>query len=129
VQVTNIALQLVITNICKLIFVTFGRAGTHLVVVDDVDVAEVDKADEQRLNLLHWKPSFRSECGPTIEIYDATFLQPEHGSCPGWGANPGSFDFAYFLIPSLYRGATAASQLNPILGSGGILSSLSRKIG
>jgi hypothetical protein len=23
--------------------------------------------------------------------------------CPGWGANPGSFDFAYFLILSLYR--------------------------
>jgi hypothetical protein len=22
---------------------------------------------------------------------------------PGWGANPGSFDFAYFVIPSLYR--------------------------
>jgi hypothetical protein len=28
--------------------------------------------------------------------------------CPGWGANPGSFDFVYFLIPSLYRWATAA---------------------
>jgi hypothetical protein len=24
-----------------------------------------------------------------------------------WGANPGSFDFVYFLIPSLYRWATA----------------------
>jgi hypothetical protein len=23
--------------------------------------------------------------------------------CPVWGANPGSFDFVYFLIPSLYR--------------------------
>jgi hypothetical protein len=23
--------------------------------------------------------------------------------CLGWGANPGSFDFVYFLIPSLYR--------------------------
>jgi hypothetical protein len=23
--------------------------------------------------------------------------------CPGWGANPGSFDFIYFFIPSLYR--------------------------
>jgi hypothetical protein len=22
---------------------------------------------------------------------------------PGWGANPGSFDFVYFLIPSLNR--------------------------
>jgi hypothetical protein len=22
---------------------------------------------------------------------------------PGWGANPGSFDFVYFLIPLLYR--------------------------
>jgi hypothetical protein len=30
--------------------------------------------------------------------------------CPGWGANPGSFDFVYFLIPSLYRSATAAPQ-------------------
>jgi hypothetical protein len=28
--------------------------------------------------------------------------------CPGWGANPGSFDFVDFLIPSLYRWATAA---------------------
>jgi hypothetical protein len=23
--------------------------------------------------------------------------------CPGWGANPGSFAFVYFLFPSLYR--------------------------
>jgi hypothetical protein len=23
--------------------------------------------------------------------------------CPGWGANTGSFDLIYFLIPSLYR--------------------------
>jgi hypothetical protein len=22
---------------------------------------------------------------------------------PGWGVNPGSFEFVYFLIPSLYR--------------------------
>jgi hypothetical protein len=28
--------------------------------------------------------------------------------CPCWGANPRSFDFAYFLIPSLYRCDTAA---------------------
>jgi hypothetical protein len=30
--------------------------------------------------------------------------------CLGWGANPGSFDFVYFLIPSLYRWSTAAPQ-------------------
>jgi hypothetical protein len=24
-------------------------------------------------------------------------------SCRGWGANPGSFNFVYFLISSLYR--------------------------
>jgi hypothetical protein len=29
---------------------------------------------------------------------------------PGWGANPGSVVFVYFLIPSLYRWATAAPQ-------------------
>jgi hypothetical protein len=29
---------------------------------------------------------------------------------PGWGANPGSFDFIYLLLPSLYRWATAAPQ-------------------
>jgi hypothetical protein len=28
--------------------------------------------------------------------------------CLGWGANPGSFVFIYFLIPPLYRWATAA---------------------
>jgi hypothetical protein len=31
--------------------------------------------------------------------------------CPGWGANPGSFDFVYFLIPSLNRWATAAPRI------------------
>jgi hypothetical protein len=29
-------------------------------------------------------------------------------SRPGWGSNPGSFYFIYFLIPSLDHGATAA---------------------
>jgi hypothetical protein len=28
----------------------------------------------------------------------------------GWGANPGTFDSVYFLIPSLYRWASAASR-------------------
>jgi hypothetical protein len=38
------------------------------------------------------------------------FLHPKYffKGCPGWGANPGSFDFVYFLIPSLYRWATEA---------------------
>jgi hypothetical protein len=31
--------------------------------------------------------------------------------CPSREANPGSFDFAYFLFPSLYRCATAASPI------------------
>jgi hypothetical protein len=35
--------------------------------------------------------------------------------CPGWWTNTGSFDFVYFLIPSLYRWATAAPQFAHVL--------------
>jgi Cys-tRNA synthase (O-phospho-L-seryl-tRNA:Cys-tRNA synthase) len=36
--------------------------------------------------------------------------------CPGWGANPGSFDLIYFLIPSFYRLATSAPKKSVFLG-------------
>jgi hypothetical protein len=41
-------------------------------------------------------PDFSSYNIPKLE---KMFLK----GCPGWVANPGSFDFIYFLIPSLYR--------------------------
>jgi hypothetical protein len=52
----------------------------------------------------------------TISIY--LFFKK---SCPGWGADPGSFDFVYFLIPSFYRWATAAPRLAFILPSTNLL--------
>jgi hypothetical protein len=45
------------------------------------------------------------DTGLLLETPEWNFIFKE--GCPGWGANPGSFDFIYFLIPSLYRWAKA----------------------
>jgi hypothetical protein len=36
--------------------------------------------------------------------------------CPGWGANPGSFVFVYFLIPPLYRCHSGSPSLADLVG-------------
>jgi hypothetical protein len=46
-----------------------------------------------------------SLCVPLIRFSIFVLFSKVPG--PGWGANPGSFDFVYFLIPSLYSRATA----------------------
>jgi hypothetical protein len=57
------------------------------------------------------------KCDPRGKLFAGTMgpetrpgTNPFFKGCPGWGVSQGSFDLVYFLIPSLYRRATAAPQ-------------------
>jgi hypothetical protein len=66
---------------------------------------EESKSRKQRAQSAHYVHTqaqyFHTYCGWIWAAFKKDFFFKK--GCPGWGANSGSFDLIYFLIPTPYR--------------------------